>query len=91
MTLLPFALAQVGPLSVAQRYDADVIVWLPDGSAGDGALRGAFRRRSVVAVGRGGESVRLYDHGLHLAAELRGDLTPDTVLDAIRARAGGAR
>jgi hypothetical protein len=95
MTLVPEDVAASGPLTVAQRVDADAIVYLVgarESGTMDEVLRDALPQRTVLAIRESGEHARLYDYDLHVAAELRGDLSPQSLLDAIRRRVelGGA-
>src|SRR5436305_1004237 len=83
MSLLPESVMTNAPLSAAQRFDAEVIVYLLDDASRQRAtesIHELFPRRAVVAVDRGGERVWLYDYGLRLDEELRGDLSPQMLL-----------
>jgi hypothetical protein len=87
MTLLPHDVAASGSLSVAQRTDAEAIVYLigaREPGPIEAVLRKALPRRAVLAIRESGEHAGLYDYDLHVAAELRGDLSPRALLDEIR-------
>jgi hypothetical protein len=93
MTLVPESMQQDEPLSVAQRTDADVIVFLVNQFEAGGAsalVHAAFPSRAVLAVLSDGRHAWLYDYALHESADVTADLlfpeelSPPAVLDAIR-------
>jgi hypothetical protein len=93
MRLVPETLPAGGPLSVAQRTDAEVVVFVAapaEASAVDVTLRAAFPSRAVVAVFADGRKVLLYNYVLRRTAGQEAQLssydqpTPQGVVEAIR-------